>query len=139
MAATPSSTPGRRDRPGVGELLSTLSQQTSSLVKQEIALAKTELSAKAKHGAAGAGLLAGAALLGFFAFAALVATAILGLAHVVDAWLAALIVAVLLLVLAGVLALVGKKALERGMPPTPERAKVNVQRDVEAVKEGLRS
>ena len=137
--ATPLSTPSGRERASVGELLSTLSQQTSSLVKQEIELAKSELSTKAKHAGTGAGLFAGAAFLGFFAFAALVTTAILGLANAVAPWLAALIVGVLLLLLAGLLALAGKKALERGMPPTPERAKVNVQRDVEAVKEGLRS
>jgi len=58
---------------------------------------------------------------------------------VLDAWLAALIVAVLLLVVAGVLGLLGKKSLEKGVPPTPERTAENVKQDVQAVKEGIRS
>jgi uncharacterized membrane protein YqjE len=131
--------PGSGGRPSVGELFSRLSEQSSRLVRSEIELAKAELSRKAKAGAIGAGLLAGAALFGFFAFAVLVTVVILALSYVVEPWLAALIVAVVLLVLAGVLALLGKKSLEKGVPPTPERTTENVKQDVQAVKEGLRS
>jgi uncharacterized membrane protein YqjE len=123
----------------MGELFSRLSEQTSRLVRSEIELAKAELSRKAKAGAIGAGLLAGAALFGFFAFAVLITTVILALSNVVEPWLAALIVAVLLLVVAGVLGLLGKKSLEKGVPPTPERTAENVKQDVQAVKEGIRS
>lgn len=130
---------GRDERPSLGELVSTMSEKLSQLIRSEIELAKTELSTKAKHAGTGAGLLGGAAFFGFFAFAALVTTAILGLAHVVPAWLAALIVAVLLLVVAGILAAIGIKALKRGVPPTPERAQENIKLDVQAVKEGISS
>lgn len=132
-------TPGRTDRPSIGELVSSLSEKLSQLIRDEIELAKTELATKAKHAGAGIGMFAGAAFLGFFAFATLVATAVLGIAEALPAWLAALIVAVLLLVVAGVLALLGKKQLDRGTPPTPERAQASVKRDIEAVKEGFSS
>jgi uncharacterized membrane protein YqjE len=123
----------------MGELFSRLSEQTSRLVRSEIELAKSELSRKAKAGAIGAGLLGGAALFGFFAFAVLIATVILALSNVLEPWLAALIVAVVLLLIAGVLAFLGKKSLDKGVPPKPERTADNVKQDVQAVKEGLRS
>ena len=131
--------PGSGGRPSVGELFSRLSEQSSRLVRSEIELAKSELSRKAKAGAIGAGLLAGAGLFGFFAFGVLITTVILALSLVLDAWLAALIVAVVLLAIAGVLALLGKKSLDKGVPPMPERTTENVKQDVQAVKEGLRS
>lgn len=132
-------TPGREDRPSIGELVSQLSEKLSLLVRNEIQLAKDELSTKAKHAGTGIGLFVGAGLLGFFALAALITTAILGLANVVAPWLAALIVALVLLVLAAILAAVGKKALDKGVPPTPDQAQKNVKLDVQAVKEGFRS
>src|SRR4051812_7824725 len=128
--------PGSGGRPSMGELFSRLSEQTSRLVRSEIELAKAELSRKAKAGATGAGLLAGAALFGFFAFGVLITTVILALSLVLDPWLAALIVAVVLLLIAGVLALIGKRTLDKGVPPTPERTAENVKQDVHAVKEG---
>lgn len=132
--------PGGRDaRPSIGDLVSGLTEKLSQLIRDEIALAKAELAEKAKHAAVGIGLFVGAALLGFFGLAVLIATAVLGLAEALPAWLAALIVAVVLLVITGVLALLGKKSLQQGMPPTPERAQANLKLDVQAVKEGLQS
>ena len=131
---------GRSDaRPSIGELVSTLSEKLSLLIRDEIRLAKAELAVKAKHAGTGAGLIAVAAFLGFFAFAVLIATAILGLANAVDPWLAALIVAVVLLALAATFAVLGKKALEQGSPPVPERTQASIKADVAAVKEGLQS
>ena len=148
MTSTPSNpgpssyrTPGptTATRPSIGELVSSLSEKLSQLIRDEIRLAKAELAEKAKHAAIGAGLMAGAALLGFFALAVLITTAILGLAEAVDAWLAALIVGVVLLIITAVLALLGKKALEQGVPPVPELAQASIKADVAAVKEGLSS
>ncbi len=131
--------PGSGGRPSVGELFSRLSEQSSRLIRSEIELAKAELSRKAKAGAIGAGLLAGAALFGFFGFAVVLTTIILALSLVIEPWLAALIVALVLLAIAAVLALLGKKSLDKGVPPKPERTAENVKQDVQAVKEGLRS
>ena len=74
-------------------------------------------------------------LLAFFGAAALVTTAILALALILPAWAAALIVASLLLIAAGVVSLLGKKQVEQVGPLKPERAMANVQRDVTQVKE----
>ncbi|WP_199424378.1 phage holin family protein [Actinotalea solisilvae] len=126
-------------RPSIGELVSSLSEKLSQLIRDEIRLAKAELAIKAKHAGVGIGLFGAAAFLGFFGFAALVTTAILGLAHAVPAWLAALIVAVVLLLVAGILGAVGKRALDQSKPPGPERAQASIKADVAAVKEGLHS
>ena len=130
-------TPSSGGRPSVGELFGRLSAQTSDLVRGEIALAKAELAEKAKASGIGIGLFAAAGLLGFFAFAVLITTAILGLANAVPAWLAALIVAVVLLLIAGILAFVGKRSLDSAL--TTVRAKENVNKDVNVIKKGLRS
>jgi membrane protein len=128
-------------RPGeersVAQLINDASEQISRLVRDEMRLAAVELRRKGKRVGAGAGLLGAAAVLGWFGGATLVACAVMALALVVPAWLAALIVAAVILALAGVLALVGKKQVQRGLPPVPNDAITNVKQDVEAVKEGL--
>ncbi|MBO1753172.1 phage holin family protein [Actinotalea sp. BY-33] len=135
---TSTNSTGRADaRPSIGELVQNLTEKLSQLIRDEIALAKAEMTEKAKHAGIGVGLLVGAGLLGFFALATLIATAVLGLANAVPAWLAALIVAVVLLAIAATLALIGIKTLKKGVPPVPERAQESVKLDVEAVKEGL--
>ncbi|GGR62933.1 membrane protein [Nocardioides luteus] len=118
----------------MGELVSRLSEEMSSLVRGEMELARLELTEKAKHAGKGAGAFGGAGLVALYGLGVLIATAILALALVMDAWLAALIVGVVLLVIAGVMAMVGKKQVSEGTPMKPERATENVKRDVEAVK-----
>jgi cytochrome c biogenesis protein CcdA len=78
--------------------------------------------------------LVGAALFGFFLLAVLITAGVLGLATVVAPWLAALIVAAVLLVITGVLALLGVKALKKGVPPVPQQAVDSVKADVAALK-----
>lgn len=95
------------------QLLQRLSEQTKTLVQQEVKLAQLELTVKAKRAGVGAGVLAGAAVLGYFAVMVLLAAAVLGLATVFSGWLSALMVAGALLLLALVLALVGKALLGR--------------------------
>ncbi|RYV51442.1 phage holin family protein [Pengzhenrongella frigida] len=138
MDDTQWTTPSSGSRPTVGELFSRLSAQTSDLVRAEIELAKAELAQKAKASGIGIGLFVGAAVLGFFALAVLITTAILALALAVPAWLAALIVAIVLLLVAGLLALVGKRSLDSASA-TPGRTAENVKQDVDAIKKGLRS
>ncbi|WP_309081658.1 phage holin family protein [Zhihengliuella sp.] len=114
-----------------------LSEQTSRLVRDELKLARAELTAKTKQGGMGAGFLGAGGILAWFGFAALVTTAILALALVLPAWAAALIVTVVLFAAAGIAALLGKKKIEN-LSPTPEKTKANVQRDVAEVKEHSR-
>jgi VIT1/CCC1 family predicted Fe2+/Mn2+ transporter len=116
------------------DLLKQVSEQTQRLIRQELALARLELTDKAKHAGVGAGLLAGAGLVAFFGACVLVATLVLLLATALDAWLAALVVAVALLALAGLLAVGGKGRLERAAPAAPEQTIESVKADVEEVR-----
>ena len=126
-------------RPSVGELVARISDQFSRILRGELELIQVKAAAKAKKVGAGAAMFAVAGLLGFFALALLITTAVLGLAEALPAWLSALIVAVVLLVIAGIIALVGKKMLQSGEAPSAEETKANLKADVNAVKEGFRS
>ena|SRR5689334_18004814 len=117
------------------ELTKRLADQASSLAQKEVELGKAELELKGKRLGLGAGAFGAAGLIGMYALGALVATAILALAIVLDAWLAALIVAVCLGAAAGVLALMGKRKVEEGSPPIPEEAVESTKTDVEHTKQ----
>jgi MFS family permease len=118
----------------MAELVRQLSDQTTLLARQEVALAKAELADKGKRAGLGAGMFGGAGLAGVYAVGAFVAAAILGLATAVDGWLAALIVGLVLAAVAGVLALVGKNRVQEATPPLPEEAISSAKQDVETVK-----
>ena len=124
---------GDSDRP-VGELLKELSEQTTTLVRQELELAKLELTEKGKKAGIGAGMFGGAGIVGFYAVGALTACLILALATAVDGWLAALIVAAVYGAVAGVLALSGKSKVQQAVPPIPEQAVDSVKEDVQWTK-----
>jgi uncharacterized protein YacL len=121
-----------------GQLIGQLTEQISRLVRDEARLAQAEVTEKAKKLGVGAGLFGGAGLVAFFGLAALITAAILALAVVVPDWLAALIVAVVLFAVAGVLALVGKKDVAKGSPPVPTEAISSVKTDIATVKESAR-
>ena len=120
-----------------GQLIGQLTEQISSLVRNEARLAQAEVTQKAKRLGVGAGLFGGAGLFAFFGLAVLIATAVLALALVVPAWLAGLVVAVVLFAVAGVLALIGKKDVGQASPPVPTEAIAGVQADIAAVKKGI--
>jgi Putative Actinobacterial Holin-X, holin superfamily III len=101
---------GRFGRP-VAALLSDLAGETSTLVRQEIALFKAELSEKLTRLGVGAAAVAAGGLIAFSGWLALLAAAILGLSHVLAPWLSALIIAVLVLAIGVGLALFGKSRL----------------------------
>ena len=120
-----------------GQLIGQLTEQISSLVRNEARLAQAEVTQKAKRLGVGAGRFGGAGLFAFFGLATLITTAVLALALAVPGWLAALIVTVVLFAVAGVLALVGKKGVEQASPPVPTQAIAGVQADIAAVKKGM--
>ena len=122
-----------RERP-IGDLVKQLAGQTSTLVRQEIDLAKAEMSQKADVAGKGAGMFSGAAVLGLLAAGALTACLILALSEVVPDWLAALIVALVLGAIAGVLALQGRNRIRAATPPVPEKTVETVKEDVEWAK-----
>jgi MFS family permease len=118
----------------MAELTRQLADQTTSLVRHEVELAKAELAEKGKRVGMGAGTFGGAGVVALYVVGALVAAAISGLAMAVDAWLAGLIVGLVLAAVAGVLALIGKGKVQQATPPMPEQAITSAQEDVETVK-----
>ena len=124
-----------RDDRSTPELLRELSQQTGDLVRKEMELAKAELRVKGKAAGMGAGMFGGAGVIALYGVGALTAAAILGLAIVLDAWLAALIIGVGYLAITGILALTGKKKVEQATPPVPEQAIESSKEDVEWTKQ----
>jgi uncharacterized membrane protein YqjE len=120
---------------GLGELVKALATETSTLVKQEIDLAKAEMTEKGKKAGKGAGMFGAAGIVGFLALSALTACLIALLASAVDhVWLAALIVAVVYAAIAGVLALTGKKEVQEATPPAPEQTIETLKEDVQWAK-----
>lgn len=126
------------DRP-LADLLRDLSDQTSTVVRKEIELAKVELTSKGKRAGAGAGMFGGAGALGFYALGAFTAGLIILLGTAIEPWLAALAVALVYALVAGVLALTGKKQVQRATPPLPEQATESVKEDVQWTKARARA
>jgi Flp pilus assembly protein TadB len=120
------------------ELVQRASEQISTLVRDELALAKAELAEKGKHAGIGVGLFGGGGVLALYGTGALVATGIIALALVLPLWLAALIVTVVLFLAAGVLALLGKKQVTKAVPPEPKAAIASVKADVDEVKHAVK-
>ena len=122
-----------REQP-IGDLLKQLSQETTTLVRQELELAKAEMAEKGKKAGKGAGMFGGAGVVGFLALGALTAALILALDTGMKAWLAALIVGLVYAAIAGVLALTGKKEVQQATPPVPEQTVESVKEDVQWAK-----
>jgi membrane protein len=122
------------DDQSVGELVQRLSHQTATLVRQELRLATVELQEKGKRAGKGAGMFGGAGIVALYGVGALIAAATIGLGTLLEPWIAAVIVGAVLLAVAGILALSGKKQVERATPPLPERALESTKLDVDEVK-----
>ena len=118
----------------LGALVHQLTQQLPELIRSEMRLAQAEVAEKGRRAGVGIGMFSVAGLLAFFAIGSLVAMAILTLALVVEAWLAALIVALVLLAGAAVAALVGRNKVAEAGPPAPERAIQGLKEDIATVK-----
>lgn len=125
--------------PSIGTLISQMTDSATRLIKAEIASAKAEMATKAKNAGIGIGLFVGAGVFALYGLGFLLHSAMDGLANVMPLWLAALVVGLVLMILAGILVLVGKKQLARGLPPQPTHAVKSVQSDIAAVKEGIKS
>ena len=137
MANTPAGS-DPRERP-VGELLKELSDQTATLVRKEMELAKAELTEKGKQAGLGAGMFGGAGLFAVFALALLSACFVAALDTAMPLWLAALIVAVVYALIAGGLALFGKRKTAEATPAVPEQTVETVKEDVQWAKTQAKS
>jgi len=130
MTTTQNTTPERT----LGQLVADATQDVSTIVRSEITLAKAEITADAKQAGKGAGMFAGAGVMGFLGVVLLLFAVVYGLvAAGLPVWLSFLIVAVVLFVVAGILALVGKKAVKK-VQGKPERAIVTTQETIAAIK-----
>jgi predicted phage tail protein len=134
MAKASDTRSGAAPEASIAELVKELSDQTSRLARREVDLAKAELAVKGKRAGLGAGMFGGAGVVGFYGLGVLIAAAVLGLATAIAAWLAALIVAVVLGGIAGLLALQGKTKVQQATPPVPEQATESVKEDVQWAK-----
>jgi membrane protein len=134
-AATPASTP---PDDSIAALISQVTEESSRLVRTELKLAQVEMTAKAKTAGVGIGAFGVAGILALFGIGCLIVTAIFALALVLPTWAAALIVGVLVLAVAGVAALIGKKKVGEATPPMPTSAVENVKADVAEIKESAR-
>jgi hypothetical protein len=133
----PSPSPGRFNTAdaSTAELVTRLADQVSTLVRDELKLAQLELTQKGKKAGLGAGMFGGAGVVALYGVGALITAAIAALALVLPVWASALIVAVVLFAVAGVLALTGKKEIQQATPPVPAEAVDGVKQDINTVKE----
>lgn len=133
---------GELSRPAeesTAHLVQRATDQLSTLVRDELALAKLEISTKAARVGRGAGMLGGAGVIALYGLAGLFTAAALGLvAAGLAAWLAALIVGGALLLLGGVAALVGLGQLRKATPPLPTDAVAGVRADVDTLTHAIR-
>jgi uncharacterized membrane protein YqjE len=121
--------------PSTGELVKRLSEQVSTLVRDELKLAQLEMTRKGKQAGIGAGMLGGSGLIALYGVGCLLACAILGLSRVLEPWLAALIVGAALLLVSAVAALLGKARLKKAAPLVPAQATDSVKADVNEIRE----
>jgi Putative Actinobacterial Holin-X, holin superfamily III len=112
-----------------------LSEQVSALIRDELKLARLEMTSKGKQAALGAGMFGTSGVIALYGVGCLLACAIIAISGVVAAWLAALVVGAALFTAAGCAALLGKRRVGRAAPPVPEQAVASVKADVEEIKE----
>jgi Flp pilus assembly protein TadB len=120
------------------ELVQRATEQLSRLVRDELALARIELAEKGRHAGIGVGLFGGGGAMALYGLGVLVAAGVLALALVIPAWAAALVVAGALFLMAGVLALVGRRQVRRAVPPMPSAMADSVRADVRTVASAVR-
>ena len=122
-----------RDRP-VGELLKQLANETTTLMRQELELAKAEMREKAGKAGPGFGMWGAAGAMALLALGALTAFLILALDGAMPNWLAALIVALVYGTIAGLLYLRGKQKVDEAGSPVPEQTIDTLKEDVQWAK-----
>lgn len=109
-----------QDQVRLGDLLATLSMQVNQLFRQEVQLAQAEMTRKATEAGQNVALIALGAVLGNAALLVIIAGLIISLAQIMDAWLAAVLVGIILAVVAGFLVQVGIRKLKE-IDPAPRR------------------
>jgi uncharacterized membrane protein YqjE len=131
---TPTSAAPGPPRRSLIDLVTSIPTLVTNLVTREIELVKAEMLAKIKALGIGAGLIAGAVVILLGMLGVLLTAAILALGQVMPGWLAALLVAAVLLIIAVILGLIGYSVLKKGVPPVPTESIDSIKRDYRAIK-----
>ena len=118
----------------VGELLKQLANETTTLMRQELELAKAEMREKAGKAGPGFGMWGAAGAMALLALGSLTAFLILALDGAMPNWLAALIVGLVYAAIAGLLYLRGKRKVDEAGSPVPEQAIETLKEDVQWAK-----
>ncbi len=118
-----------------GELVKQVTEQVSVLVRDELKLAQLEMTGKAKQAGMGMGMMGGGGLVALYGVACLIACVIIAISHSLQAWLSALIVGAALLIVAGILAALGRGHMKKATPPMPTQAVDSVKTDVAEIRE----
>jgi hypothetical protein len=121
------------ERP-IGELLKQLANETTTLVRQELELAKAEVHEKGRQAGPGIGMWGAAGAVGLAAFGALTAFFVLALDGAIPNWLAALVVAIVYMAAAGLLYARGKRRVSTAASPVPKQTIETLKEDVQWAK-----
>ena len=122
-----------RHEESTADLVKRAADEISTLVRDELALAKAEMAEKAGRAGRGVGLFGGAGLISLYGILGVLTGIVLLLGKAMTYWGAALLVGVVLLIVAGVLALVGRAEVRQATPPVPEEAARGVRADIDTV------
>jgi uncharacterized membrane protein YqjE len=123
----------------MGELFKQLSDDLSTLVRQELRLAQAEMTEKGKKAGLGAGMFGGAGVVALVALGTFSTFVIAALSNAMDVWLAALIVTVIYGAVAAALALSGKQRVAQATPAVPEQTLDTLKEDAQWAKTRLQS
>ncbi len=127
-------TPDAEGQHGVGAAAKQVADHAKNLVGLELELAGLEMKRKAASLGIGAVLAVAGAIIGLYALGFLLLTVAAALATALSLWLSLLIVAIVLLALAGTLGFVGAGKIRSGTPPVPEQAITEAKRTTEALR-----
>lgn len=127
----------QRDERSIGELFAELATETSTLVRQEVQLAKTEITQKVTSAGKDVGMIGAGGALAYAGLLALIAAVIIGLGQLIPMWLSALIVGLVVVGIGYMLIQSGLTALKR-IDPTPRETIESLKEDKEWVKEQTR-
>jgi uncharacterized membrane protein YqjE len=120
VSSSPQSPPERGA--STGEFVKQLSEQVSTLVRDELKMARLELTREGRFAGPSLGMYGASELVALYGIACLLAAAIIAIAGEIRPWLAALIVGLALLVVSAVAALMARSRMRRATPPVPEQA-----------------
>jgi hypothetical protein len=124
----------QKDDRSIGELFAELANETSTLVRQEVQLAKTEITQKVTSAGKDAGMIGAGGALAYAGLLAIIAAVIIGLGQLIPMWLSALIVGLVVVGIGYMLIQQGLTALKR-IDPTPRQTIESLKEDKEWAKE----